>query len=118
MLRLYFDEDAMDDALAEALRIRGVDVLTAFEAGMIERPDEDHLDYATSKGRVLSTFNVADCCRIHAAYQNSSRPHAGIVLGRQKQHSIGEQMRRLPKLTAARSPEQMANHLEFLSAWF
>jgi hypothetical protein len=38
MLRLYFDEDAMDDALAKALRVRGVDVLTAFEAGMIKAP--------------------------------------------------------------------------------
>jgi hypothetical protein len=36
MLRLYFDEDAMDDALATALRIRSVDVLTAFEAGMAD----------------------------------------------------------------------------------
>jgi hypothetical protein len=117
MLQLYFDEDAMDDALARALRVRGVDVLTAFEAGMIERPDEEHLDYATSQSRVLYTFNVADFCRIHAECQSSSRPHAGIVLGRQKRYSVGEQMRRLLKLIAARSPEQMANHLEFLSAW-
>lgn len=117
MLRLYFDEDAMDDALVGALRVRGVDVLTAFEAGMIERPDEEHLDYATGQGRVLYTFNVADFCRIHVEYQSSSRPHAGIVLGRQKQYSIGEQMRRLIKIIAARSPEQMTNHFEFLSAW-
>src|SRR5437016_5777986 len=106
MPRLNFDEDAMDDALVKALRVRGVDVLTAFEAGMIERPDEDHLDYATSQGRVLYTFNVADFCRIHAASQSSLRPHAGIVVGRHKQYSIGEQMRRLLKLIAARSPEQ------------
>jgi hypothetical protein len=117
MLRLYFDEDAMDEALVKALRVRGIDVLTAFEAGMIERPDEEHLDYATSQGRVLYTFNVADFCRIHAAAPSSSGPHAGIVVGRQKQYSIGEQMRRLLKLIAARSPEQMANHLEYLSAW-
>jgi predicted nuclease of predicted toxin-antitoxin system len=118
MLQLYLDEDAMDDALVKALRVRGVDVLTAFEAGMIERSDEEHLDYATSQGRVLYTFNLADFCRIHAAYQSSPRPHAGIIVGRQKQYSVGEQMRRLLKVIDARSPEQMANHLEFLSAWF
>lgn len=117
MLRLYLDEDAMDDALVKALRSHGVDLLTAFEAGMIERPDEEHLDYAASEGRVLYTFNVADFCRIHAAYQISSRPHTGIVLGRQKLYSIGEQMRRLLKLIATLTPEQMANHVEFLSAW-
>jgi hypothetical protein len=107
----------MDEALVKALRLRGIDVLTAFEAGMIERPDEEYLDYATSQGRVLYTFNVVDFCRIHAADPSSLRPHAGIVVGRQKQYSIGEQMRRLLKLIAARSPEQMANHLEYLSAW-
>jgi hypothetical protein len=117
MLRLYVDEDAMDAALVQALCARGVDVLTAFEAEMIERSDEDHLDYATSQGRVLYTFNVADFCRIHAAYQSSSRPHTGIVVSRQKQYSVGEQMRRLLKLIAVRSAEQMGNHLEFLSAW-
>jgi hypothetical protein len=82
MLQLSFDEDAMDDALVKALRLRGVDALTDFEAGMIEQPDEDHLDFATSRGRVLSTFNVADFCRLHATYQSSSRLHAGILVGR------------------------------------
>lgn len=31
---LYLDEDAIDDDLVQALRFRGVDVLTATEAGM------------------------------------------------------------------------------------
>ena len=38
-IKLYLDEDAMDKDLAEALRQRGVDVLTALKAGMIECPD-------------------------------------------------------------------------------
>ena len=36
-LRLYFDEDSMHHGLVRALRARGVDVVTALEAGMIER---------------------------------------------------------------------------------
>ena len=39
-IRLYLDEDTMDKALVSALRARGVDVLTAQEATMIERPDD------------------------------------------------------------------------------
>jgi hypothetical protein len=39
MLRLYIDEDAMDKDLARALRARRVDVLTARDAGLIERDD-------------------------------------------------------------------------------
>jgi hypothetical protein len=49
MLRLYLDEDSMDNALVQALRARGVDVLTAYEAGMIGRVDADHLDFATEQ---------------------------------------------------------------------
>jgi hypothetical protein len=41
------------------LRARGVDVLTASEAEMINRKDEDHLATASASGRVLYTFNVA-----------------------------------------------------------
>ncbi len=57
-IRLYVDEDAMDKDLLQALRARGVDVLTAFETGMIERSDEDHLEFVTRKGRVLYSFNL------------------------------------------------------------
>jgi len=50
---LYIDEDAMDKDLVQALQARGLDVLTAWEAGMIERDDKDHLTYAKDQGRVL-----------------------------------------------------------------
>ena len=39
-VRLYLDEDAMRKALVFGLRARNVDVLTAAEANMINRPDE------------------------------------------------------------------------------
>ena len=35
-IRLYFDEDSMQQALVDALRSRRMDVRTAFEDGMIE----------------------------------------------------------------------------------
>ncbi len=52
-IRIYVDEDAMDKDLVRALRARGVDVLTASEASMIERTDEGHLKLAAEQGRVL-----------------------------------------------------------------
>jgi hypothetical protein len=112
-IRLYLDEDSMDRALVAALRARGVDVLTAQEARMIERPDEDHLRFATHEGRVLYSFNVADYCRLHGQGQ----PHAGMVLAQQQRYSVGEQLRRLLRLMGSRSAEDMKAHLEFLSAW-
>ena len=52
-IRLYFDEDAVQHALEEALRKRGVDVLTALDADMLEESDEQQLQYAASLGRAL-----------------------------------------------------------------
>ena len=115
--RLYIDEDAMDDDLVQALRLRGADVQTALEAGLVGRPDEEHLAYAAEEGRVLYTFNVGDFMHLHGEYMSASRSHAGIVFGDQQRFSVGEQMRRLLRILALRSAEEMRDGYEFLSAW-
>jgi hypothetical protein len=48
---------------------------------------------------------------------SEGKPHGGMVLVRQQQYSVGEQMRRILKLIAAKSAEDMQNQVEFLSAW-
>jgi hypothetical protein len=116
-IRLYFDEDSMDHELVVALRGRGVDVLTTLEAGMLSRSDEEHLEFATAQSRVLYSFNIADFCRLHSAWLSRGRSHAGLILGQQQQLTIGEQMRRLLKLVASRSAEEMIDRAEFLSSW-
>jgi predicted nuclease of predicted toxin-antitoxin system len=116
-IRLYFDEDSMRRSLVRALRNRSVDVITALDAGMIEREDAEHLDYATQQGRVLCTFNVGDFYQLHTDYLTQGRPHAGIIFMRQQRHSVGQQMRALLKLIATRPAEAMSNWIEFLSAW-
>jgi Domain of unknown function (DUF5615) len=50
----------MSRALVRGLRARGVDVVTALEEGMVERQDEEHLQFAAKMRRVLYSFNVAD----------------------------------------------------------
>lgn len=114
---LYLDEDSMDKSLLQALRARGVDVTTALEADMIERPDQEHLDFATAQERVLYSFNVGDFYHIHAIYSDEGKSHAGIILARQQQYSVGEQMRRLLRLMSALSPDEMRNRVEFLGSW-
>ena len=54
---------------------------------------------------------------LHSEYVNAGRAHAGIVFGDQQRFSVGEQMRRLLRILALRSAEQMQNGYEFLSAW-
>jgi predicted nuclease of predicted toxin-antitoxin system len=116
-IHLYLDEDAMRHSLVRALRARGVDVMTALDAGMIEREDREHLDYATQQGRVICTFNVGDFYRLHSEYAAQGKRHAGIILMQQQSLSVGEQMRRMLKLIANKSAEEMENWVEFLSAW-
>jgi predicted nuclease of predicted toxin-antitoxin system len=114
---LYIDEDAMDKDLVRALRSLGVDVITALDAGMIERKDEEHLQYATAQGRVLYTFNVTDFYRLHVAFRAQAKSHAGIIVARQQRYSVGEQMRGLLILIATKSAEEMRNQVKFVSAW-
>ena len=115
--RLYFDEDSMNQALVRGLRARGVDVITALDAGMIERSDAMHLDFAAIQGRVLCTANVADFYRLHAEYLAQGKHHGGLILIPQQRYTVGEQVRRLLKVVATRSAEAMVDRIEFLSAW-
>ena len=116
-IRFYFDEDSMDTDLIHALRIRGVDVTSALEQGMIRRSDIAHLEFATLRGRVLYSFNVGDFQRLHLACLTHGNHHSGIVLGQQQRHNLGEQMRRLLNIVARISAEDMKDNLLYLSAW-
>src|SRR6185295_17552984 len=100
---LYLDEDAMDSDLVRALRLRGVDVTTALDAGLTLSTDEEQLEYATKHGRSLYSFNVSDFMALHKSYIAGSKQHTGIILGQQQRYSVGEQMRRLVRLIEMRS---------------
>ncbi|WP_414542214.1 DUF5615 family PIN-like protein [Nostoc sp. CCY0012] len=116
LIRLYLDEDAESHRLLQALRVRNVDVVTVTEVGMISRNDPDQLNWALTNQRVIYTFNLKDFYRLHTLLLESGESHAGIILAQQG-YSIGEQMRRLLKIIAAKSAEEMQNQVEFLNAW-
>ena len=116
-IRLYLDEDAMDNDLVRALRLRGLDVITALDVGLIGATDLDHLELAIESGRVLYSFNVSDFMNLHTQFLATGRNHAGIIFGQQQRYSVGEQMRRMVRLVQMRSAESMRNTVEFLSAW-
>lgn len=69
------------------------------------------------RSAVSCSFNVRDFYRLHIAFLSQGRAHAGIIFARQQRYSVGDQMRRLLSLIAAKSAEEMENHVEFLSAW-
>lgn len=107
----------MDGDLIRGLRSRGIDVLTATDAGMIRRKDEEHLSLATMQGRALYSFNVGDFHEIHQEWAAAGRGHAGVILAQQKRYSTGEQIRRLLRLIGTLTDEDMRNREEFLGRW-
>jgi hypothetical protein len=115
--RFYLDEDALDRELFIAMQNYGLDVMTSRQALMLNRPDEDHLAWATADRRVLYSYNARDYQRIHSEWVSSDRAHAGIVLAGQRQFTIGEQARRLAILSRRASATAMRDRIEYLSGW-
>ncbi|MFN8461413.1 MAG: DUF5615 family PIN-like protein [Anaerolineales bacterium] len=106
-IRFYCDEH-VDLAIANALKKRGVDVLTAQDAGMLGVPDEDHLELAISQNRVNLTQDT-DFLRMH----KSGVPHMGIVYAHQSV-SIGKVIQGALLVFQAMTEEEMVNHVEYL----
>ena len=96
---LYLDVH-VPRAIAEQLRRRGVDVLTAFEDGAEQLTDEDLLDRASSLGRVLFTQDI----RFKALaedWQRKGRPFRGLVFSHQRGATLGKHISDLELLAQA-----------------
>ena len=116
-IRLYFDADSMERAVVNGLQARGVDVMTANEAGTTGWADSEQLAFAHTQSRVLFSFNASDFCRIHGQVLAEGKTHSGMILAPQQRYSVGRRVRLLLKLLAAKTAEDMHNHIEFLSNW-
>lgn len=113
-LALYLDEH-VQLVLAEALRARGVDILTTQEARNIGLHDVDQLIFAAENRRSLFSYDKRHFARIHYEWMSMKRQHAGIILS--DQLTIGLLLRRLMKLHFSLNTEDMINRLEYLSPW-
>ena len=83
LFQIYMDEDAVHGALVVALRSRDLSVITAMDAGLMRKSDDQHLAYATEHGCVIYTFNASDFYRLHTEWINAGREHAGMILAPQ-----------------------------------
>jgi predicted nuclease of predicted toxin-antitoxin system len=70
----FLTDEHIPNAVVHGLRARGIDAITAGEAGQLGAPDTALLAFATSHGRVLITAD-ADLLSLHAAGVS----HAGIL---------------------------------------
>jgi hypothetical protein len=115
--KIYIDEDAMDSDLVAALRSRGIPVITAMDAGLVGKSDNEQLAFAAEHGCVLYTFNVSDFYRLHTEWAGAGREHGGMILAPQQRFSVGEQLRRILRLRATTTAASMRNQVEFLGNW-
>ena len=106
-IKFYMDEH-VPAAVTAGLQKRGVNVLTAQEAGMVEATDEEHLVLATNQGRVVFTQD-ADFLRLHA----TGIEHAGITYAPQ-QTPVGPLVRGLMLIYQVLESKDMHSHVEFV----
>lgn len=78
-MKVYLDED-LSPRLAERLRRRGVDAVSAFEVGNVQLSDREQLAYATQEGRCLVTRNARHFVLLGRDAIRRQEPHAGILL--------------------------------------
>jgi predicted nuclease of predicted toxin-antitoxin system len=108
VIKFHLDEN-VDHAIALGLRLRGLDVTTATDAGLIAAVDQEHIKFATAEHRVIFTQDQ-DFLRRHAVGDS----HDGIVYSQQGSHSVGDIVRFLHFLSDCLEPDDMHGQLEFL----
>ena len=111
-IALYMDHHVRR-AITDGLRLRGVDVITAYEDGGSELDDADLLDRAGELGRVLFTQDD-DLLAVAARRQRTDVPFHGVIYAHQLRISTGSCIRDLEIIAKAGEPEDMMSRVEFL----
>jgi hypothetical protein len=112
MLAFYLDHH-IHRAIADGLRHRGIDILTAFEDGMATSDDEVLFERATSLGRIFVTQDQ-DFLEIAARWQHAGRAFPGLVYGIQQRLNIGKCIEYLVLIASVMLHEDMQNRIEFI----
>lgn len=111
-LMLYMDQH-VPRAITTGLRLRGVDVITAYEDGASEFEDPDLLDRAGERKRVLFTQDD-DLLREAVRRIQTDSPFYGVIYAHQLRVSIGTCVHELEIVAKAGEPEDILNKIQFL----
>ena len=107
-MKFHTDENVAN-SVAQGLRIRGFDVTTTKDAGLLSASDEEQLAFALRESRVMVSHD-ADMLRL----AHAGAPHAGVAYCHREKYKVGQIISRLLALAARIPPEQMKNRIEFL----
>ena len=108
LIRFHLDENA-NNAIADGLRRRGIDVTISSQANLISASDEEQLAFAHSQGRVLFTQD-RDFLGLHYSGVN----HSGIVYAIKGSYTTGEILRGLILIWEVLTPKDIVGNLEYL----
>ena len=111
-LAFYMDQH-VPRAITVGLRLRGVDVITAYEDGASELENPKLLDRAGELGRVLFTRDddlLAEATR----RQREGIVFQGVVYAHQLRVSIGACVQDLEIIAKVGEPEDLMNEVKFL----
>jgi predicted nuclease of predicted toxin-antitoxin system len=78
-VKFYLDED-LSPRIAEDLRKRGIDALSAHDVGNVQLSDREQLAHAAREGRCLVTRNARHFVVLSQEAIARQEPHAGIIL--------------------------------------
>jgi len=111
-IALYMDAH-VPRAITVALRIRGVQALTAQEDRAAMYSDDKLLDRATELGHALFTFDD-DLLAEAAKRWREGQPFAGIIYAHPLRVTVGQCVRDLALVSQEAQPEEMHNRILFL----
>jgi len=78
-VKFYLDED-VSPKIAERLRKKGIDAVSAIESGNLQLSDREQLACAAREGRSLVTRNVRHFIVLAQEAIRRQEAHAGIIL--------------------------------------
>ncbi|NJN97537.1 MAG: DUF5615 family PIN-like protein [Anaerolineales bacterium] len=111
-IAIYMDHH-VPRAITVGLRLRGVDVLTAYEDGSSELDDSALLDRANELKRVLFTRDD-DLLIETTRRQRAGIPFYGVIFAHQLRVSIGSCIEDLELIAQVGEAEDLINGVKFL----
>jgi Domain of unknown function (DUF5615) len=112
MLALYMDHH-IPRAITEGLRLRGIDVITAYEDSASDMDDSALLDRAGELGRVLFTQDD-DLLAEAVSRQREGASFRGVIYAHQLKISIGTCINNLEIISKAGEAEDLTDRIQFL----